>query len=151
MKFPSFSKRKKDSDETPVVKPMPQMTGDVKPASLGKARMQLLFTSVILMAAHPFQLHRHAVERESGLGVKLEIAHTKAGFVLVDGSAIDTNSRNHLVQLGIVQLPELGIWDVPACLQCISINGANVDGLRGELADGRVLRPHNHILHLTYH
>jgi len=49
MKFPSFSKRKKVSDETPVAKPMPQMAGDVRPASLGKARMQLLLAGVILM------------------------------------------------------------------------------------------------------
>jgi phosphomannomutase/phosphoglucomutase len=49
MKFPSFSKPKKVSDEMPVAKPMPQLTGDVRPASLSKARMQLLLAGVILM------------------------------------------------------------------------------------------------------
>jgi phosphomannomutase/phosphoglucomutase len=74
MKFPSFSKRKKDSDETPVAKPMPQMTGNEKPASLGKARMQLLLASVILMGVLSLFIFKlmsgylsQAMERETSI------------------------------------------------------------------------------------
>ena len=41
MKFslPGFFGRRKSSDDQPVSKPMPQLTGDIRPASLGKVRI----------------------------------------------------------------------------------------------------------------
>lgn len=59
LSLPSFIKRKKSADDRPASKPMPQLTGDIKPASLGKVRFQLLIASIVLLgvlAAFIFQL-----------------------------------------------------------------------------------------------
>ncbi len=49
LSLPSFLNRKKSADDEPVSKPMPQLTGDIKPASLGKIRFQLLLAGVALL------------------------------------------------------------------------------------------------------
>ncbi|MGB5426206.1 MAG: phosphomannomutase/phosphoglucomutase [Gammaproteobacteria bacterium] len=49
LSLPSFLNRKKSADDEPVSKPMPQLTGDIKPASLGKIRFQLLVAGVALL------------------------------------------------------------------------------------------------------
>jgi len=72
LSLPSFLKHKKSADDEPVSKPMPQLTGDIKPASLGKVRFQLLVAGVVLLgvlAAFIFQLMSghilRATEQES--------------------------------------------------------------------------------------
>ena len=57
-----------------MAKPMPQMTGDVRPASLGKARMQLLLAGVILMGVLSLFIFKlmsgylsQAMERETSI------------------------------------------------------------------------------------
>ena len=72
LSLPSFLKHKKSADNQPVSKPMPQLTGDIKPASLGKVRFQLLVAGVVLLgvlAAFIFQLMSghilRATEQES--------------------------------------------------------------------------------------
>jgi len=72
LSLPSFLSRKKSADDEPVSKPMPQLTGDIKPASLGKVRFQLLIAGVVLLgvlAAFIFQLMSghilRATEQES--------------------------------------------------------------------------------------
>ncbi len=59
LSLPDFLKRNKAADDQPAAKPMPQLTGDAKPASIGKVRIQLLVTAVLLLgllAAFVFQL-----------------------------------------------------------------------------------------------
>ena len=60
LSLPGFLKRnKKTADDQPAARPMPQLTGDAKPASIGKVRIQLLVTAVLLLgllAAFVFQL-----------------------------------------------------------------------------------------------
>ncbi|MGB5717956.1 MAG: phosphomannomutase/phosphoglucomutase [Gammaproteobacteria bacterium] len=55
----SFLRRDKSANDQPVSKPMPQLAGDIKPASVGKVRFQLLLAGVVLLgvlAAFIFQL-----------------------------------------------------------------------------------------------
>jgi phosphomannomutase/phosphoglucomutase len=57
--LPRFLRRKLSADDQPVSKPMPQLTADIKPASLGKVRIQLLLAGIVLpgvLAAFIFQL-----------------------------------------------------------------------------------------------
>jgi phosphomannomutase / phosphoglucomutase len=59
LSLPGFLSRKKSSDDLPASTPMPQLTDDIKPASLGKVRLQLLVAGVVLLgvlAAFVFQL-----------------------------------------------------------------------------------------------
>ena len=72
LSLPSFLKHKKSADDQPVSRQMPQLTGDIKPASLGKVRFQLLVAGVVLLgvlAAFIFQLMSghilRATEQES--------------------------------------------------------------------------------------
>ncbi|MEN8204609.1 MAG: phosphomannomutase/phosphoglucomutase [Pseudomonadota bacterium] len=72
LSLPGFLSRKKSSDDEPLPKPMPQLTGEVKPASIGKVRLQLLLAGVVLLgvlAAFIFQLMSghimRALEQES--------------------------------------------------------------------------------------
>jgi phosphomannomutase/phosphoglucomutase len=72
LSLPSFLSRKKSADNEAVSKPVAQLTGDIKPASLGKVRFQLLVAGVVLLgvlAAFIFQLMSghilRATEQES--------------------------------------------------------------------------------------
>jgi len=59
LSLPGFSRRKKSSDTPPASKPVPQLTGDIKPASLARLRLYLVVTGVALLgalAAFIFQL-----------------------------------------------------------------------------------------------
>ena len=59
LSLPGFFKRNKAADDQQSAKPMPQLTGDARPASIGKVRIQLLITGVVLLgllAAFVFQL-----------------------------------------------------------------------------------------------
>ena len=51
LSLPGFLKRREPADDQPVSKSMPQLTGDIKPASLGKVRLQLLIAGVVLLGA----------------------------------------------------------------------------------------------------
>ena len=77
LSLPDFLKRNKAADDQPAAKPMPQLTGDAKPASIGKVRIQLLVTAVLLLgllAAFVFQLMSgyilRAMEQESDVASK---------------------------------------------------------------------------------
>ena len=72
LSFPGFLGRRNSSDDKPASKPMPQLTNDVNPASIGKVRLQLLLAGVVLLgllAAFIFQLMSghilRALEQES--------------------------------------------------------------------------------------
>ena len=72
LSLPGFLSRNNPSDDEPASKPMPQLTGDIKPASIGKVRLQLLLAGVVLLAvlaAFIFQLMSghilRALEQES--------------------------------------------------------------------------------------
>lgn len=72
LSLPSFLRRDKSANDQPVSKPMPQLAGDIKPASVGKVRFQLLLAGVVLLgvlAAFIFQLMSghilRATEQES--------------------------------------------------------------------------------------
>ena len=59
LSLPGFLSRRNSSDDEPASKPIPQLTGDIKPASIGKVRLQLLLAGVVLLgvlAAFIFQL-----------------------------------------------------------------------------------------------
>ena len=72
LSLPGFFKRSGPTDDPQASKSMPQLTGNIKPASLGKVRLQLLIASVVLLgalAAFIFQLMSghilRAMEQES--------------------------------------------------------------------------------------
>ena len=59
LSLPGFLSRNNSPDDELTSKPMPQLTGDIKPAGIGKVRLQLLLATVVLLgmlAAFIFQL-----------------------------------------------------------------------------------------------
>ena len=94
MKFslPGLFSRKKAVDDPQAFKPMPQLTGDIKPASLVKVRLQLLGAGVVLLgllAAFVFQLMSghilRAMEEESKI-ITQQVALRVAAMVDYYGS-----------------------------------------------------------------
>jgi len=72
LSLPGFSRRNQSSDTPPASKPVPQLTRDIKPASLGTLRLHLVVAGVVLLGALAgfiFQLMSapilRALERES--------------------------------------------------------------------------------------
>jgi phosphomannomutase/phosphoglucomutase len=72
LSLPGFSRRNKSSAAEPALKAMPQLTGDIKPASLAKLQLQLVVAGIALLgalAAFVFQLMSgpvlRALEQES--------------------------------------------------------------------------------------
>jgi phosphomannomutase/phosphoglucomutase len=91
LSLPGFLGRKKSAEDQPVSKPMP-LTGDIKPASLGKVRLQLLVAGVVLLgvlAAFVFQLMSapilRAMEQESEI-ITQQVALRIAAMVAQYGS-----------------------------------------------------------------
>ncbi len=87
LSLPGFRKRNKAADDQPAAKPMPQLTGDARPASIGKVRIQLLVAGVVLLgmlAAFVFQLMSgyilRAMEQESDV-VSRQVALRVASMV----------------------------------------------------------------------
>ena len=91
LSLPSFFGRNKSADDRPVSKSMP-LTSDIKPASLGKVRFQLLVAGVALLgvlAAFVFQLMSapilRATEQQSKI-ITQQVAMRIAAMVAHYGS-----------------------------------------------------------------
>ena len=87
LSLPGFHKRNKTVDDQPLAKPMPQLTGDARPASIGKVRIQLLVSGVLLLgllAAFVFQLMSgyilRAIDQESEV-VSTQVALRVASMI----------------------------------------------------------------------